>query len=315
MPEGPELRTVADQLRPVLVGGMLVGLAWKSHTKIVRLEQISLPVSILTVESRGKRLLITLSSGFLGSFLAMTGRWFWSNWAANQFATREDVKVNCLTENATVGSWPSRPGLPITPREEAAGLLSYLKVVLHFRWGEGADATASALCFSDVRGFGGLAYIRNGLDLACYFSDIGPDLLELALNGGPDEEAWLGFLSKKNCANRQICQVLMDQSVVAGIGNYLKAEILYDAGIRPDRLTFSLSREEKLCLLRSTQRIIVESYRVGGLTIENFRAPDGRHGAYQRKVYGQTLDPLGRKVVTETFKDGRSTHWVPEAQH
>ena len=146
----------------------------------------------------------------------------------------------------------------------------------------------------------------------------GPDLLERALTKEITPAEWARILGKSSLRKRQICKVLLDQDVIAGIGNYLKAEILYAARIRPDRIISSLSAEELEQLRVAAHTIIVESYRSGGLTIENFQAPDGAKGLFRVKVYGKKTDPEGRPVITsgpeDGLKDGRKTHWVPDYQ-
>jgi len=175
----------------------------------------------------------------------------------------------------------------------------------------GETEKVCCLCFADTRCFGGLALVDK-------LKEQGVDLLERALSREISQTEWVRIFSRHPLQKKQICQVLLDQDTIAGIGNYLKAEILYEAGIAPGRLVSSLSSEDLEALREAAHRVILESYRAGGLTIENFQAPDGKQGVFEVKVYGQKTDPDGRDVVTwgakEGLKDGRTTHWVPDLQ-
>ena len=64
----------------------------------------------------------------------------------------------------------------------------------------------------------------------------------------------------------------------------------------------------------STRKIILESYKQGGLTIKTYWDPDGNKGKYKPKVYGLNKDEYGNDIIKETFKDGRTTHYVKSLQ-
>jgi formamidopyrimidine-DNA glycosylase len=108
----------------------------------------------------------------------------------------------------------------------------------------------------------------------------------------------------------------MDQRVLAGIGNYLKAEVLYHSRVSPWRKVKDLADEEVVDLHDNAVRLINLSYNMGGATIQNYRQPDDSGGLYSRRfaVYGQEADPHGNAVIREKTPEGRTTHWVPELQ-
>ena len=108
----------------------------------------------------------------------------------------------------------------------------------------------------------------------------------------------------------------MNQKIVSGIGNYLKAECLYESKISQHRLCSQITQEESDNLFHTCRKIIRRSYESGGATISTYRQPNGEKGLYSRRfaVYNQKHDPFGHLVVKEKTLDKRTTHWVPEVQ-
>jgi formamidopyrimidine-DNA glycosylase len=116
--------------------------------------------------------------------------------------------------------------------------------------------------------------------------------------------------------NKTVAEALMNQSLFAGIGNYIKCEVLYRSRISPHRLVSSLSGQDIAHLWNWTKLIIDSSYAQGGASIRNYRQLDESHGdfIFEFEVYSKKEDPFGNEVVKETTKDGRTTHWVPQLQ-
>jgi formamidopyrimidine-DNA glycosylase len=116
--------------------------------------------------------------------------------------------------------------------------------------------------------------------------------------------------------NRTLPEVLMNQSLIGGIGNYIKAEVLYIAGISPHRLVDSLSDNEFSALNKATRDVVRSSYARRGATISTYKDIDGDVGnfAFYFRVYGRATCENGFSVVRETTKDKRMTHWVPQIQ-
>jgi formamidopyrimidine-DNA glycosylase len=108
----------------------------------------------------------------------------------------------------------------------------------------------------------------------------------------------------------------MDQSLIAGVGNYIKSDSLWLARISPLRKVEELSDLELSNLNRSIKHIMRESFQSGGATIQTYKSFDGSEDGYTRKflVYNQEKDPDGNVVTKETTEDKRSTFWVPEVQ-
>jgi len=164
--------------------------------------------------------------------------------------------------------------------------------------------------FSDVRNFGTLKFTQLKQDLISKLESLGPDMLSDDVDG----EIFSERIKRKK--RKTIVEALMDQSIIAGVGNYLKSESLYYAKISPHRTCDSLSAEELIKLNKAIKTVIRASYLSGGATINSYSDFNGKIGEYSRRfaVYDQESDPEGRKVLKEKTKDQRSTFWVPEFQ-
>jgi formamidopyrimidine-DNA glycosylase len=108
--------------------------------------------------------------------------------------------------------------------------------------------------FDDVRNFGTLKFVLDMKLLAKKLSKLGHDPLKRDL----DCPHFKSMIKKKK--KKTIAQVLMNQSVISGIGNYLKAEILYAARVSPHRECDSLTDKELGRICKYTNQIMNTSY-------------------------------------------------------
>ncbi len=166
------------------------------------------------------------------------------------------------------------------------------------------------LFFNDQRRFGTLKFVRGKKELDKKLSTIGPCIL------GPEItfESFCKSLQKKQ--HLPICEVLMDQSCVSGVGNYLRAEILYACKINPWQKVSQISNENWSLLFSETLKIANASYQSQGATLYTFKNIDGSSGGAQFlfKVYGENFDPHGFTILREEDSNGRTIHWCPEVQ-
>lgn len=166
------------------------------------------------------------------------------------------------------------------------------------------------LYFNDIRNFGTLKFVHDKKDLDKKLKSLGPDIL----SDNVDLDDFLNRFDKKH--NKTIAECLMNQSVISGIGNYLKAEILYCSRISPHRLVKDINEFEWESLHFNSIQQTRRSYSLGGATIATYRQPNGDEGLYNRRfaVYNQKEDLKGNQVIKETTADKRTTHWVPNIQ-
>ena len=169
---------------------------------------------------------------------------------------------------------------------------------------------AGVLNFDDPRHFGTLKFVNDPALTVKKLATLGPDML----NDPPDLAEFELRLGKR--FSKTLAEALMDQSVVSGVGNYVKAEALYLAELSPHRTVSSLKAGERQRLRDQIITVMKASYATGGATISTYRNPDGKPGEAQRRfaVYGNKTDPMGNPVIREETKDGRTTHWVPSIQ-
>ncbi len=174
------------------------------------------------------------------------------------------------------------------------------------------EQRGDVLFYNDMRNFGTFKYVKTYEELEKKLSSLGPDLL----SDPPSFQEFKNCLLKGKRGEKTIAENIMNQSVLSGIGNYLKAEILYDCKISPHRICNDLNDPELNRILESSTRISKLSYELGGATIRNYRDTSGGKGVYTRRfaVYNQESDPLGNEVIREVTKDKRTTHWVPGLQ-
>jgi DNA-formamidopyrimidine glycosylase len=168
----------------------------------------------------------------------------------------------------------------------------------------------SPVYFNDMRNFGTIKCVSSRHSLIRKIKSLGPDML------GEDVSDEIFFSQIKKHPKKTIAQALMDQKVIAGVGNYLKSECLYFARFSPHRLCEDFTEDELSILNRTIKKIIRLSYDANGATLRNYKNFDGETGKYSQRfaVYNQTKDPKGREIRREKTKDKRTTFWVPEVQ-
>lgn len=168
----------------------------------------------------------------------------------------------------------------------------------------------SEIYFNDQRNFGTLNFRKGPNALRTKLASLGPDIMARDF----DAKTVIHSLRKRN--NWNVTKALMNQSVVAGIGNYVKAEALWLTSIDPWRNIGELSDAELLSLVEAANQVCEESFRTGGATIRTYRGFDGSEGDYADEFmcYGQRKDPDGNEIIREATPDGRITHWAPKRQ-
>ncbi|MFC4183555.1 DNA-formamidopyrimidine glycosylase [Saccharococcus thermophilus] len=176
-----------------------------------------------------------------------------------------------------------------------------------FRFTDGTE-----LRYRDVRKFGTMHLYRKGEeDARLPLSQLGPE---------PFSETFTAnFLAKRlRKTNRTIKTVLLDQTVVVGLGNIYVDESLFRAGIHPERIASSLTDEEVARLHREMVTILQEAIEKGGSTVRSYVNTQGESGTFQLQlfVYGRKGEPCKRcgQPIQKTVVAGRGTHYCPSCQ-
>jgi len=162
-----------------------------------------------------------------------------------------------------------------------------------------------ALYFDDMRHQGSIRFVEGKELLEKRLSQLGVDMLQ----EDPGPELFKALIQKK--PDQQITKVLMNQKLIAGVGNYIKADALYLSKISPHRTAGSLTDSELVALRESIRSVMLVSYEMGGHAIRDYAA-DGL--GYESPCYGRKADEHGNAIVKEKTDDGRTTHWCPSIQ-
>ena len=190
------------------------------------------------------------------------------------------------------------------------------------------------LYFTDPLNFGTLTFTNSRTVLDKKLKDIAIDILTSNIDTKQLTRHIVNFMNKSR-KDLNLVKILMDQtSIVSGIGNYLVAEILYDAQLSPHRSLPELNRKELVRLADSMRRIVKTAYyenttgymkhfkdfmkkhkkRIEKGKYPNYHSDIVCKEAFKFKVYGEKKDPLGNDVQKDEIVKGRMIHWVPAIQ-
>ncbi len=164
------------------------------------------------------------------------------------------------------------------------------------------------LRYQDPRRFGGLSFVR---DIEKFFSFLGPEPLDPSF--GVRE-----FAIRMQRGTRQIKAALLDQRVVAGIGNIYADEILFAAALHPARRVCELTEDEVVRLHGAIKQVIARAVEYRGTTFRDYRDGLNRPGQFQSRlsVYGRAGEPCPRcgEPVQRIVLAGRSTYHCATCQ-
>jgi formamidopyrimidine-DNA glycosylase len=281
MPEGPEVKITADGLRNEIINHSLTNIfvteASRYYKKPLKhFNDINYPVKINDVYSKGKKIIIEGRDDL-------------------------DEPITFISALAMEGSWKLHPG-------KHAGIELH---VGEYKISQSVKKLESKiLYFHDTRHFGSfdICFTQDEIDFV--LKGVGPDLL----NGDVSFEDYKSVISQSKLGHKEICWFMMEQKFFSGVGNYLLAEILYACKILPTRILKDLSAKDKNNLWHYSRKLLKESYESGGLTIATYFSMKGEKGVFDTKVYMRKTDPLGNPVVTGTFSNKRTSHYVPAVQ-
>lgn len=171
------------------------------------------------------------------------------------------------------------------------------------------------LRFVDPRTFGEM-FITTPDELTALV----PELAELGIDPVEEPMSWVNFGKLLRKHKMKLKAFLMDQKIIAGIGNVYSDEILFAAGLRYDRMTDSLSTQEIRRLYRALVETLHDAIKYGGSTLsdEQYVDIEGRAGEFQD--HHQVYDREGlscrrcRTSIVKTKFGGRSTYFCDQCQ-
>jgi formamidopyrimidine-DNA glycosylase len=286
MPELPEVETVRMGLQELIVG--------KTIERVMLYEPKSLPAAphdvaqfvqgatITAIARRAKVLLIQLSSDYtLVIHLKMTG----------QLVYRGESSFGAGHPNdSLIGELPDRS----------------TRVALRFTNG-------GTLYFNDQRKFGWIKLFPAAeVPFIDFMQKYGPEPLEAAFT------ASMLYERLQRRRRTSVKAALLDQTVLAGIGNIYADEALWGAGIHPKTLVQDISRSRVKILWQEIRFVLALSIEKGGSTDRNYVNAEGKRGSYIdfARVFrreGQDCPRCGSEILKMRVA-GRGTHFCPKCQ-
>lgn len=286
MPELPEVETIRMGLAKLLPGKKIADV-WHDWPKSFPnapsdVARFLVGAQVEKVHRRAKVLMIELSSGYsLVIHLKMTGQLV--------FVGRKRYGGGHPTEDL-VGDLPSRA----------------TRVIIDFTDG-------SKLFFNDQRKFGWMRLLPTvEIPEIDFYKKFGPEPLE------DDFTAQMFIEQLKRRKNSAIKPVLLDQTVIAGVGNIYADESLYAAKIHPEAKVSNLSGAKLVALFSDLRSILRLSIEKGGSTDKNYVDSEGRKGSYLSfaqvfRRQGQGCPRCGTNIIKIRVA-GRGTHICPRCQ-
>jgi formamidopyrimidine-DNA glycosylase len=168
--------------------------------------------------------------------------------------------------------------------------------------------------FNDPRRFGYMDLIaEKELDAHPFFKGMGPEPLGNAFNEPYLKHAFAGKKTRVKAA-------LLDQRIIAGLGNIYVVEALYRAGIAPTKEAGRISAPRLDKLFHAIRAVLEEAIEAGGSTLSDYAAVDGAQGGFQHRF--RVYDREGEKCLTRdcggtivrAVHGGRSTFWCRRCQ-
>lgn len=289
MPELPEVQTIVNDLKPLLVNKYIARLQiLDGRLESLSAEQ-SLPLiigqPIINIFRRAKNLVIELANNcYLVIHLKMTGQLVWASgqqWLAGGHPTKD------LSDSDQI-SWPNKSTRLIIELSDQARLF-----------------------FNDSRKFGWVK-LMNQKEWLSYQAPLGIEPLS-------SNFSWIdlrSILGKR--PKTKIKQLLLDQHCLAGIGNIYADESLFAAGIRPSRLAGTLTAIEIKQLHQSIIKILAAAVAYRGTSFSDYRDGRGQSGNFSQKlqVYGRSKQNclVCGQPINKIKLAGRGTHFCSNCQ-
>jgi formamidopyrimidine-DNA glycosylase len=290
MPELPEVEVTRRRIAPKLVGRTIAEVLTTKASYFFLTPPAALAKKLAqrrveALARHGKYLIAELDDGArLLLHLGMTGQLF--------TASARSVRLLSAT----------RAGTLAPEAQDAFRPDVHTHLVLRFTDG-GED-----VLFRDVRKFGKVLWLAPGATDP-RLTKLGPDAL-----GATGAQLFEASRGRKAAVKT----FLLDQEVLAGVGNIYADEALFRAGVRPKRAAGRLSTRDCERLAQEVCAVLARSIETGGSSISDYVQPDGSDGAYQneRRVYARANEPcyVCSTPIKRIVLGQRSTHFCPRCQ-
>jgi formamidopyrimidine-DNA glycosylase len=257
-----------------------------------------LPIKLLDVNTKGKFLYMTLASAahstkkfYLFSTLGLSGGWIYKK--HGEHSKFDHPTILEYLDKKSVDSYMSTS-------------IKHLNV--EFKTNKGS------MYFYDTLSFGTLKVIDDEKYLDKKLNSIGPDIMDI------DYDKFNEQITKKKNLNKVIGIVLMDQKTISGVGNYLRADILWMCKISPFRKVNKLSDQEVKLIFHNSKVLTWGQFdKKEAKRLKIISTKDKLPADYDRDffVYNEDEDINGHKVIKEELYEGsqkRFIYWVKNYQ-
>ena len=319
MPELPEVQTTVDGLIQVLPEKKIVGVwseydsptyAGKNQIKnrkyFADFEKQVTGKKFIGAERRGKNVLIHLSGNkTIVVHMKMTGHLLFGKYKKVNGGSKFKLPKRLPEEVAE--KWKDEKWVP---NESANSPLwdtwnRHIRLVFTL-------SNKKHLVLSDVRKFAKVLVLdSNNLDTDPELGKLGPNPLKLTFS------QFLKRIGSRKSG--QIKQVLMDQKVLAGIGNIYSDEALWEVDIHPASKINRIPEAKYGELFEALKKVLRKGIKFSGDSTSDYRRPDGKKGEFQKKhnVYGRKKEKCPRNdggEIAVTKVGGRTAHFCPKHQ-
>ena len=149
----------------------------------------------------------------------------------------------------------------------------------------------------DVRNFGCMFFCNDKKSLEKKISELGPDLIVETVT-----KDYLYNKIKNSRSKKTIAEYLLDQKVLSGVGNYVRADAMYLAGVNPFKNIQELTKKEAENIQKAVKKILRKNYKC---QLKNYYC--------KFIIYGLEFTDKGEPILRTKYK-GRTIHWVPTHQ-
>jgi len=297
MPELPEVQTTVKDLEKKIIGLRIIDV-WTDAPKLIKRpsfetfkKQIK-GAKIEKISRRGKNILIRLNPK-----------------SKTQKSKLILLIHQKLTGHLLYGSWIMKEGLWVPaqkgPLEERVNQYIHLLFFLN---------NGKMLALSDLRKFAKVILgPKEEIENLAELKNLGIEPLDRKFTFEKFKE-----IIQQTPSKRKIKQVLMDQTIISGIGNIYSDEILWEAKIHPFKLSYKLNNQELKAIYQAIKKILTKAIKLRGTSISDFRDPEGREGKYTeiRSVYQREGEPCYRcgSKIKRVKIGGRSAYFCPQCQ-
>ena len=306
MPELPEVHTTATILNK-LISELVIIDVWSGYNSLFhkgkeniknihyfgKFKKEVMGKKILNVKRRGKNILINLEKNTtILIHMKMTGHLLYGKYKQPPATPPPLLRGNKYSEWKAVEEGPLQD--PFN---------RFIRLVFTF-------SNKKHLAFSDMRKFAKVCLIKTDeLEKSADLRGLGPEPLKKDFNFTIFKER----LNKK--PNSKIKQVLMDQTIISGIGNIYSDEMLWLAGIHPETKVQKIPAPKLKKLFEAMKKVLEKGIKLNGDSMSDYRNPYGEKGRFQNThmAYRRTGQICGKKgckgIITRIKVGGRSAHF------